>query len=469
MFERIKNIWKPKEKKGQETASVQDQVNDLLTRVGQHGVSFKLAQDIFSERKLSVHQEKAECKKAYNSVSYVQVAVNNLVNVILGDKPFINSENETIKSYAKEWKKLSKFGKAKKEAIQEAIITGDGYIRKLKGQNGNRKYKHIENSEDMYIDWDYQNNRPKRYIRRLYYTEAQAKREGIESFTLKTPYGLETIFGIEYDPSEIIRFKFMEHSFGVYGRSPIASILNDVDIIKRIERSIAVISMFKAIPQKILTPKDSGENTKTWNDKQIKQIEEQLKNQKDFESSIVGTPIESLNVTDSGQIIELTGYLDHFKRKISISLSPEFIIHGELVNRNTSTEQKQVYYLTVSAIREYFEDDIQEALEEGLNSSLEALREKGINLPYAQFWWEWGQYDIETREQKEERINRDWKEGLISHAEAREEKNYEPDETIGDQYSFDLISNPGQQVVEGLKNAIDNGNNKETEETNQKE
>jgi len=133
----------------------------------------------------------------------------------------------------------------------------------------------------------------------------------------------------------------------------------------RIERSIAVISMFKAIPaipQKILTPKQTSNEINNWTSAQIKLIENQLKSQKDYESSIVGTPMDSLNVTDSGQIIDLNGYLDYFKRKISICLSPEFIVHGELVNRNTSTEQKQFFYLSVVSLREEFIDEIEDSL-----------------------------------------------------------------------------------------------------------
>lgn len=477
MFEGIKNIFKGKEKnevntqtdnQQKESLSVQDQLNDLMQRVGgPYGVSFKLAQDIFSDKKLTVHQEKAKCKKAYNENGHLQKAVNNLVNTIEGQNPHVESENQVIKDYAKEWNRFSNFGRAGREARQEAIITGDGYVHILRGKNGSIKYKHIENSEDMYIDWNHKENRPNRYIRRLYYTEAQAKKLGISAFTLDTPYGKETIYGIEYSPDEIIRFKFMYHSFGIYGRSPIASVLSDIDIIKRIERSIAVISMFKAIPQKILFPKQQGESTNTWNDPQIKNIQQQLKNQQDFESSIIGTPVESLNVTDSGQIIELTGYLDYFKRKVSISLSPEFIIHGENVNRSTSSDQKGLFYLDVSSIRGYFEDTTNNALQEGLNASLENLRQKGVNLPNARFWWEWGTFDVEVREEKNQRLLNEWKNGLIPHNEYRQQMGYKPDELMADQYYFDLMKTQGQQAVENLKDAMNDGENKENQETEQ--
>ncbi len=439
--------------------TIQSKVDDLISNYGQKGISFKLAKDIFSEQTLSIHQEKAKCKKAYNDVSFVQTSVNNLCNILEGEKPQIVCENEVIKKYTDKWERFSGWLRARREAEQEAVITGDGYIRKIKGNKGSFKYQHIENSEDMYIVWNYQENKPERYIMRLYYTQAQAQKLGIKSFQVRTNFGIKTIFGIEYQPHEIIRFKFMQHSFGIYGRSPLASILQDVDILKRIERSIAVISMFKAIPQKILTPKQTKDTPAQWNSQQVNMVGEQLKNQKDYENSIVGTPIETVNVTDSGQVIELTGYLDYFKRKISISLSPEFIIHGELVNRNTSTEQKQFFYLSVVSMRDYFLPEVEESLQEGLNASLNVLRERGVKIPNAIFSFEYGDFDIELREEKSNRLMQELNTGAITLNEYREEMGYERDENLGDMYLWEF--KPQNQMNE-------NGQNNQTETNNQK-
>jgi hypothetical protein len=232
----------------------------------------------------------------------------------------------------------------------------------------------------------------------------------------------------------------------------------------RIERSIAVISMFKAVPQKILTPKQTSNEINNWSSQQIKLIEGQLKSQKDYESSIVGTPMDSLNVTDSGQLIDLNGYLDYFKRKISICLSPEFIVHGELVNRNTGSEQKQFFYLSVVSLREEFIDEIEESLE-GLSKSLQTLRDKGINVPNATFEFVWGDYDVELREEKNQRILSEITNGLITLNEYREQMGYEPDEEIGNHYLWELRPTQPAQQIEQIKQVIDE-NDKETKEDN---
>lgn len=453
-----------KRMKTESKAGVEDQLDDLLSKVGYNGVSFKMAQDIFNSKTLTIHQEKAKCKKAYNTNSFVQVSVNYLLNVLEGEDPCIESENKVIKEYGRKWGKFSNWKIARKEALQEAIITGDGYIRKIKGDKGSFKYQHIENSEDIYIDWDWENERPKKYIQRLYFSSAQAKRMGIKAHTLKTIYGVETIYGIEYSPEEIIHLKFMNNYWRVYGRTPLASILNDIEVMDRIERSIAIISMFKAIPQKILTPKQASQDKPSiWTPNQVKMIGNQLKNQKDFENPLIGTPMDSLNLTDSGQLIELTGYLDYFKRKISMVLSPEFIVHGELVNRNTGTEQKQLFYLSVVSIRDWFIDSINESLKEGMNASLNILKEQGIKIPDATFYFEWGEFDIELREEKTKRLIQEWNLGLITLNEYREELGYKEDEEIGNLRRFDLMGSPSEQAMESIKGAI-NGDSRETKE-----
>lgn len=427
-----------------EYSNVQDKLDQLLQNVTPQGVSFKLAKDIYSRKELTIHQEKQLCKKAYNEVSFVQMSLNNLISVIEGDHPKICSDNSLIEKYGNKWAKISGWASAKKDAEMEALKSGDGYVRKIKGDKGSYKYFNIPNAEDIYIDWDYECMRPKRYIQKLYFSEAQAKKLGIKSYNLVTPFGFETIQGIEYSTNEIIHFKYGDGPFGIYGRSAIASIINDVSVLDRLERSIAIIAMFKAIPQKILMPKAiKSDKPIRWTKQEVDTIGEYLSDQKDYESPILNVPIEALNVTDSGQIIELNGYLDYYKRKITIALSPEFIAHGDIVNRSVGDNQKQVYYLSVIHLRNNFIEPIEESLQEGLTLSLNVIKDK-VNIDFDIFWYEWGEFDVETRELKNTRLMNEYNSGLITLNEYREEVGYKRDELLGDLYKQNGMDTQGQ-------------------------
>lgn len=434
--------------------SIQDQLNDIINGFGYFGVSYKYAQNIYSETTLTIHQEKAKCKKAHSDNVFIQRGVSQLLNVVFGDNPHIDSTDPVMLGYSNRWYFFSNFGAEMKAGSKQAVITGDGFVRKIKGDKGSFKYKNIENSEDMYIDWDYDLNKPKRYIERVYATQANA--EGIKSpeyatFTLTTALGTETINGIEYSPDEIIHIKFGENVWGIYGRGAPAPALDDIDILNQMERSAAVIAKYKAIPKKMIFP-DTTADTEIMGDKAVRKVKKLLQSMKDYESPVIGQKFSSLNLTDSGQAIDLTPYFDYFKRKISIVLNPEFIAHGELVNRSTSVEQKQLFFLDVCSIRSGFFGIIDASAHEGVIASLKVLEDKDIKIPKATFHFKWGEYDVELRVEKTERIRSEWNDGMIKLNEYRLQMDYPAEEeAIGEFYSWEVKSSPEAQVAEGLK------------------
>ena len=435
--------------------SVQDQLNNLISGFGYFGVQYKYAQDIYSEKTLTIHQEKAKCKKAYRDNVFLQKATNGFLNIIMGDNPHISSKNEILENYAGKWMFFSNYLAEIRSGIKEALANGDGYVRKIKGDKGSFKYLNIENSEDIYIDWNYEENRPNRYIERKYETVARA--EGIKApeyatFTLNTALGTETINGVEYSADEIIHIKFLDNIWGIYGRSPIASALEAVDILDQMERSAAVIAKYKAIPKKMIFP-DSNKEDEVMGDKAVGKIKTALQEMKDYESPVVGTKFASLNLTDGGQALDLTPYFDYFKRKISIVMSPEFIVHGELVNRSTSVEQKQMFFLDVCSIRSNFNGIVQESSSEGLIASIKVL-EEDVEVPKAKFEFVWGEYDVELREGKTIRIQKEWNDGMIKLDEYRGQMNYPLDEDFGMAYKWELTSSPEAELAEKLKSLV---------------
>lgn len=423
---------------------VQTQMDALVNGFSYFGLTYKYARDIFTTQTLTIHQEKAKCKKAYMDNIFIQTSVNYLVNVIMGDNPGIASKNEIIEDYGEKWMHFSQYGPEGREGINQAVISGDGYLHKIKGDKGSFRYKNFENAEDMYIDYDWKQGKPKRFIERMYFTTATAKKLKLKTYTIATPYGVETINGIEYSPDEIIHFKFMSNIWGVYGRSPVAAVLNDVDILLSMERAVAVMSRYKAVPKKLIMP-DINNSDDIMDDKAVMKVKELFESVQDFESPVVGQKFTSLNMTDGGQALDLTGYFDYFKRKVSSSLSPEFIIHGELVNRATSQEQAQLFYLAVCSLRNYFSGTNNAAVHEGMNASLKVLEDKGIVIPKASYKWKWGRYDVEIMAERITRLQKEWNDGTIKLDEYREELGYELDDDFGQLYKWETGAGSSQE------------------------
>lgn len=455
MFERTKKFFNAVNENKvlkESNASVQDQLNNLVQGFEYFGLNYKYAQDVFTERTYTLHEEKAKTKKAYKDNSYIQMGVNYLLNIVMGDNPRIVSKDESLTLYSARWMFFSEYMKEVRSAMKEAIITGDGYVQKIKGDKGSFKYINIDNSEDMYIEFDYKNNRVKRYIQRVYYTEANAKKIKLDTFTISTPRGVETINGIEYNPDEIIHFKFMDNIWGVYGRSPIAAVLNDVRIIDQMERALSVIARYKAIPKKVIMP-DTNDEDGVLGDKEVEKVKKVLTNLQDFESPVIGTKLTSINLTDGGQAFDMKPYLDYFKQKISVVLTPQFIANGEIVNRATSQEEKQLYFLSISAIRKEFLPILEETSREGIVASLKVLDDEGVNTPKARFAFVFGRYDVELREEKTERMQKEWNDGMITLDEYRLENDYVSDEEFGNLYKWETDAGSGS-VDEAIEKAI---------------
>jgi len=210
----------------------------------------------------------------------------------------------------------------------------------------------------------------------------------------------------------MVHIKLGNAAWGVYGRSDIAAVLDDLRILETIERSIAVISKYKAVPKKaLMIEKRDGETP--LNEKELTMLANALKNQSDFENPILNRKLEALDLSSGGADIKMDGYIDYLKRKITVSMAPEFLIHGQEVNRATSREQKQTYFLRIASKRAMIEPTLTKALMSyviGLNNK----------LLIDDFKFKFGEFDVVLPEEEEQRIQDRWQKGLITLKEARQ-------------------------------------------------
>ena len=90
---------KTKPQLAESLGDVQTQLDSLISGFQYFGLNYKYAQDIFTEKTITTHQEKSKCKKAYADNAFIQSGVNYLINVIMGDCPGIESKNEIMEDY----------------------------------------------------------------------------------------------------------------------------------------------------------------------------------------------------------------------------------------------------------------------------------------------------------------------------------------------------------------------------------
>lgn len=410
----------------------------LINTWGSSGFIDKFVKDIYTERPISIHAEKRRCKLGYRGNAFLQTVVNNTMHLLRGKNPGIKSPNEALQIYGnKKFIPDSGFNLAEMDAMTQALISGDGFVEELETSKGNTRYISIEAAENMWVDWNYKEHKPIRYILQVDVLEGQILTgsgsdfwggnlgKDVRTFQLYTPEGPQVIMGFEYPAERIIHYQFKTHIWGVYGRSPVASTINDLEILKEVERAIAVISRYKAVPKKVIMPEGmDGEAPATFDQTEIDKITKNLADSADFKNPVVGAQLKALDMGNGGTDINLMPYADYLKRKITITLNPEFITFGELVNYATSREQKQVLFLAISAMRVYFEPVSNRALFRGINKQFQNLMDQGVKLDINEFHYEYGEFAVELPEEKQVRVLNEWNNGIIQLNEARQNLGY---------------------------------------------
>lgn len=415
-------------------------VQDFRNYIMGKGFGATSQKDIFTRDILQTHEEKRKCKKAYRGNTFVQKGVNNLKNQIMGRELVFNCRKEDQQKYFTQYYfSNSNLRQELDKGFREAIVTGDGYVIVEEGDIF-FKYKNIADSERVYIDFDYKNNRIRKYILEI---ERHLSMEypNAKSHSIKTYYGYEYIFGVAYDPEQILRFKIGDDYKGIYGRSPLASALNDLAVLDEIELKTSQIVRNKADPRLLLYV-DEEEGSYMSDDEfdnLTKKIEQEYSKGK---NPVTRTKMNRVDLSFGGKEISTEQYISYFKRKISIVLTPEFIIHGENVNRSTSNEQKQDYYLEIEALRNPFEADINIHLRRVV-SKLNKIT--GINFIY-DFEFKLGDFDFEVFKEKSQRIINEFNMGILTVNEAREQLGYKTIEGLdGFKWEIDKSTPPNQQ------------------------
>ena len=422
----------------------------------------KFAKDIFTLKKKDMHQEFREAKLAYFNNALVHAAVDKKVNIILGDNREIETLNKVMKKFLEDQYMPKKgFDESVVSAVTDAIATGNGYIEKaLDGSGKVVRYIPFFNAEDMYILYDFEKDVVTGYVQRLLTGERSKGKQdkNAKNHTVWTPEGFITVYGKFIPKKNIIHLKYKNNVFGVYGRSDVCATLNAIEILEVIERAIAVIAKYKAVPKKALVRK-ADEHNDLPSDPEMKEISKKLKQMSDFENPILPGLWEVLDLSDGGKDIRLEGYIDYLKRSITISMAPEFLIHGESTNRATSKEQKQLYFIEIEADRKPFEL----ILTKELKTQMEKTGRKALQ---GEFTYRFGNFDILLTEEKENITLTRWNDGLLTLNETRKILGLPPVEDV-DVFKWETQQAPAGPGFEKL-NLPKNENKKKSPGTIEK-
>jgi SPP1 gp7 family putative phage head morphogenesis protein len=343
-----------------------------------------LQRDIFKRQLLTVHKEMEEVMDAAERNTFFMSAVETSKNFILGEGVEFHSEDEQSKLMVETyWKSLG--GElALSDAVSKTILCGNGYNEKdfydVKKTNGilvpskiyslpdpsqiyinsdeygnplrkkivsvdllgNRIEKEIDNDEEYFIQ---KINPTMRYSQAKYYDIGFYGNAGVGSADRTR------VYGIPIDKKKITHYKLMYGRTSLYGRSPLASALNDEEMLFQIERSIATIARYKAVPRKIW--QYGNEHMPATGDEldEFMMYVESL----DMEDDImINKPIATTDLSYAGKEMKLDYAINHIKKKMIAGVSLDFLSGmGQDVNRACYSEDTRT--LTENGWKYYWE------------------------------------------------------------------------------------------------------------------
>lgn len=387
------------------------------------GIKSKFVSDIYKERILYPHEEMLLAKKGFRYNAYVNSAVTTRARFMTGGKIEVKSEDPGTQAWCNSILLATELGKKVSQFVSvDLITTGNGYLERIRDEKGQIiYYDYISTPERMYADLD-QYGMIQQYLQELpeFVT-------GIRFDTIKY-YGdrRKTIKGKLIPKEKIVHFKIGVAEIAAYGRGPVSACVNDIEILLEIERSLAVIARYKAIPKKLIML-NRGDDIN--GGKAAEVYANQISNLSDIENAVLPEQATVEDLSYSGKDVNFEPIVNYLKKKITVSLAPSFIMHGDETNYAVSRDQKEAFILTVQAERESVAEIVKRELK---------FIAKSQNVPIKDFEVKFGEFDLGQNDDKKNYAKDLYQANIITLNEAREIVGLPADSDSGDFYNAEL-------------------------------
>jgi hypothetical protein len=370
-------------------------------------------------------------RKAFLYNAHVHAGATALSYFLLGGELKVSSKNKLTETYLNEVLRTTGLKSITMQYLfNDVITTGNFYSEKMYEGGEIVAYDYIPDSDRMYHDLD-DKGMIKSYLQRL----PDEQLTGVQYKTIKY-YGdrRKAIKGIEIAKNKVFHCKLGCATIPSYGRGLVCCIINDIQIILEVERAIAVIAKYKAIPKKLM------QLIKSNGPRDVEEIANALNNVGDDENPIIPFEMKVDDLSYNGKELNFEPILNYLKKKLTVALAPSFLIHGDETTYAVSKEQRVALELKVNAIRAVVSEQLKRELR---------LIAKSANKSVSDFEIEYGTYDLGQDDEARKSAIEGWNAGIITLNEAREIIGYDEDADNGEFYSFELKPNATEQTAPG--------------------
>jgi len=373
--------------------------------------------DIYNEEILTPHEEMRAGYRMLHNDPQVASAIGTRVDLIMGREVDVDSDDDSTQEYFNE-EVIPKLKQPMRNALRDMSITGNGYVRIIRGQNTGvpMDFEEVQRPHKVYIKFKENSFEIDKYI-----IQTRGTQRG-ETFDVRYYDGRrKTVRGIPVDKEDMIHFREGSGVVPKHGRSDFLSAVDSYKIKREMMRSQAVIARQKSIPRKLvkINGEEGGGNVDVpqsgTTDEQKQQVEAELSKMSDFQNPILyDTEVEVEDFDYDPSIGENQEVIKQLSKEI-VSSMPQYLTNPEGSNRATAKEEKQTIQLRMSSVR----DNVSTAINPVLK---EIAEENGYDDKVK---ISFGSFDFETREERLKNAQELFMKGIITRNEARNKVDME--------------------------------------------
>lgn len=290
---------------------------------------------IFKDELRTPHYEMQKSIENYEEIPHINSGINQIVNFIVGNGVRIVSNDKYTTEWYKNWKKQRPDLYQKiYEIVLMGEVCGNAYIEPIwdtvmvGGQPTMymNDFKNVQDPSRVYYNLTQNITPDEFFIFQVPYIFRKYRDMTIKLFRITyVKNGIawqETVYGIPLKKEDLIHFKVGWSRYGYYGRSYLASTINDTEILTQLLKNYAIMARYMAMGKKVFSIlPDEGEVIPL---DELDKITNVLNTPEDEEHIVIN---RKLNVNDMAptQVNEFSGPLEFVRKDMTSGVLPNFM------------------------------------------------------------------------------------------------------------------------------------------------
>ena len=283
---------------------------------------------IFKDELRTPHYEMQKSIENYEEIPHINSGINQIVNFIVGNGVRIVSNDHYTNEWYKAWKKQRPDLYQKiYEIVLMGEVCGNAYIEPIWDTidvNGQEikymnDFKNVQDPSRVYYNLTQNITPDEFFIYQVPYIFRKYGDMDIKLFRITyVKNGIawqEVVYGIPMKKEDLIHFKVGWSRYGYYGRSYLASTINDTEILTQLLKNYAIMARYMAMGKKVFSVlPDEGEVIPL---DELDKITNVLNTPEDEDHIVIN---RKLNVNDMGptQVNEFSGPLEFVRKRYDI-------------------------------------------------------------------------------------------------------------------------------------------------------